>query len=252
MNLTPRSPTALATARVTRWTVPSIVTVSLVVAAQLVLVAGPLFLSPNSVERLTTLFIYGILALMWNALAGYAGLLSVGHQAFFGLGAYAAIRLADWGVSPYLALLLAATLVGALSVPISAFMLRLRGGEFAIGMWVVAALCHLLVNLDNLIQGETGTSLIALQAYAAEDRRNYTYWAALGTIAALGWLVFVMLRGKMGTAAQAIIVASQLHHFSAQDLLQRAMDGLHDLHGAGGRHRHLRRPDHRRGCVFHY
>ena len=193
-----------STARVARWTKPSIATVSLVVAAQLMLAVGPLFLSANLVERLTALFIYGILALMWNALAGYGGLLSVGHQAFFGLGAYAAVRLADWGVSPYPALLLAAVLVGALSLPISAFMLRLRDGEFAIGMWVVAELCHLLVNLDNLVQGETGTSLIALQAYAAEDRRNYTYWAALGMMAALAWLVFVMLRGKMGTAAQAI------------------------------------------------
>jgi len=135
MNFTSRTSTAVGAARVTRWTVSSIATVSLVVAAQLVLVAGPLFLSANVVERLTTLFIYGILALMWNALAGYAGLLSVGHQAFFGLGAYAAVRLADWGVSPYPALLLAATLVGALSLPIAAFMLRLRDGEFAIGMW---------------------------------------------------------------------------------------------------------------------
>jgi branched-chain amino acid transport system permease protein len=193
-----------ATARVTRWTAASIAAVSLVLAAQVALAAGPLFLSPNVVDRLTTLFIYGILALMWNALAGYAGLLSVGQQAFFGLGAYAAVRLADWGVSPYLALLMAAALVGLLALPISAFMLRLRDGEFAIGMWVLAALCHLLVNLDNLVQGETGTSLIALQAYAADARRSYTYWAALATMVALGWLVFVMLRGKMGTAAQAI------------------------------------------------
>ena len=200
MNMISRSPTA----RVTRWTAPSITTVSLVVAGQLLLGLGPLFLSANVVERLTTLFIYGIMALMRNALAGYAGLLSVGQQAFFGLGAYAAVRLADFGVSPYLALLLAAAVVGVLSLPISAFMLRLRGGEFAIGMWVLAELLHLLVNLDSLIQGETGTSLIALQRYAAEDRRAYTYWAALGTMAALAWLVFVMLRGKMGTAAQAI------------------------------------------------
>ena len=196
--------TTSTTFRVTRWTAPSIATVSLVVAAQLLLALAPLFLSANVVERLTTLFVYGILALMWNALAGYAGLLSVGQQAFFGLGAYATVRLADFGVSPYLALLLAAALVGVLSLPISAFMLRLRGGEFAIGMWVLAELLHLLVNLDNLIQGETGTSLIALQRYSAEDRRAYTYWAALATMAALAWLVFVMLRGKMGTAAQAI------------------------------------------------
>ena len=52
-------------------------------------------------------------------------------------------------------------------MPLSLFMLRLRGGEFAIGMWVVAELAHLLVNLDGLVQGETGTSLIALNAYAA-------------------------------------------------------------------------------------
>jgi branched-chain amino acid transport system permease protein len=193
-----------ANSRVTRWTTASILTVSLVVATQLVLALGPLFLSPNLVERLTTLFIYGILALMWNALAGYAGLLSVGQQAFFGLGAYFTVRLADWGVSPYPALLLAAAIVALISLPISSFMLRLRGGEFAIGMWVVAALAHLLVNLDNLVQGETGTSLIALQAYDADTRRAYTYWAALATMAALAWLVFVMLRGKMGTAAQAI------------------------------------------------
>jgi branched-chain amino acid transport system permease protein len=200
VTMTPTS----TTSHVTRWTTSSIATVSLVIAAQLLLAFGPLFLSANVVERLTTLFIYGILALMWNALAGYAGLLSVGQQAFFGLGAYATVRLADFGVSPYLALLLAAALVGVLSLPISAFMLRLRGGEFAIGMWVLAELLHLLVNLDNLIQGETGTSLIALQRYSADDRRAYTYWAALATMAALAWLVFVMLRGKMGTAAQAI------------------------------------------------
>jgi len=200
MNMPSRS----TTVRVTRWTSTSIAAVSLIIAAQLLLALGPLFLSANVVDRLTTLFIYGILALMWNALAGYAGLLSVGQQAFFGLGAYAAVRLADFGVSPYLALLLAAAVVGVLSLPISAFMLKLRGGEFAIGMWVLAELLHLLVNLDNLIQGETGTSLIALQRYAADDRRAYTYWAALATMAVLAWLVFVMLRGKIGTAAQAI------------------------------------------------
>ena len=55
----------------------------------------------DAVDRLTTLFIYVILAAMWNALAGYGGLVSVGQQAFFGLGAYCAIRLANSGVSVY-------------------------------------------------------------------------------------------------------------------------------------------------------
>jgi branched-chain amino acid transport system permease protein len=155
-------------------------------------------------DRLTILFIYAILALMWNALAGYAGLVSVGQQAFFGLGAYAAVRLASYGVSPYLAIVAAAVVVAIVAVPISSFMLKLRGGEFAIGMWVVAALAHLLVNLDTLVQGETGTSLISLQQYPAETRRLSTYWIALACMAGLGWFVFGLLRSRVGNALQAI------------------------------------------------
>jgi branched-chain amino acid transport system permease protein len=195
---------AQSSIRIARWNVSSVMAVSLTVLVQVILAFGPLFLSANVVERLTTLFIYGILALMWNALAGYAGLLSVGHQAFFGLGAYGAVRLADAGLGAYPSMLLAAGLVAILALPISAFMLRLKEGEFAIGMWVMASLTHLLVNLDNLVQGETGTSLIALQQYDPDARRAYTYWAALGMMAALGWLVFWLLRGRVGTAAQAI------------------------------------------------
>jgi len=192
------------TYRVERWTPLSRLAVAGVVVGQVLLALAPLVLDAGAVDRLTTLFIYGILALMWNALAGYAGLVSVGHQAFFGLGAYAAVRLADAGVSPYPALLLAAVLVALLSVPIASFMLRLRGGEFAIGMWVVAALSHLLVNLDTLVQGETGTSLIALQQVDGEQRRLTTYWLALATMAGLAWCVFALLRSRVGSALQAI------------------------------------------------
>jgi branched-chain amino acid transport system permease protein len=189
---------------VDRWTPASRLAVAGVIAVQVLLAFGPLLLSANLVDRLTTLFIYGILALMWNALAGYAGLVSVGHQAFFGLGAYAAVRLADAGLGAYPSLLVGALLVALVALPISSFMLRLRAGEFAIGMWVVAELAHLLVNLDTLVQGETGTSLIALQRFAADDRRAYTYWAALAAMAALAWTVFFVLRSRLGAAAQAI------------------------------------------------
>ena len=189
---------------VQRWTPVSKASIALLVGGQLALAFAPLVLDAGSVDRLTTLFIYGILALMWNALAGYAGLVSVGHQAFFGLGAYAAVRIADAGVSPYPALLLGAAAVAVLAIPMSAFMLRLKGGEFAIGMWVIAALSHLLVNLDKLVQGETGTSLISLQTYGGDQRRLINYLLALGTMVALAWIVFFLLRSKTGSALQAI------------------------------------------------
>ena len=189
---------------VQRWTGLSRLSVALLVLGQLALALAPSVLSDGLVDRLTVLFIYGILALMWNALAGYAGLVSVGHQVFFGLGAYAAVRLAHAGISPYPALFLGASLVGLLAWPLSSFMLRLKGGEFAIGMWVVAALAHLLVNLDGLIQGETGTSLISLQQVEMAHRRLITYWLALATMAGLGWCVYFILRSRVGSALQAI------------------------------------------------
>jgi branched-chain amino acid transport system permease protein len=193
-----------ARAAIERWTPASRTAVAAVAAAIAVLAFAPLFLGAGLVDRLTALFIYVILAAMWNALAGFGGLVSVGQQVFFGLGAYFTIRLADSGIDPFLSIFLAAIVVGALSLPLSLFMLRLKGGEFAIGMWVISALTHLLVNLDRLIQGETGTSLISLNAYAIGARRVTIYWLALASMAALLGALFVLLRSRVGAAIQAI------------------------------------------------
>ena len=189
---------------VERWTPESRIAVAATAVIIAVLAVGPAVFSANAVDKLTTLFIYIILALMWNALVGFCGLVSIGQQAFFGLGAYAAIRLADLGVSVYPSLFLGALIVGVLSWPLSLLMLRLKGGEFAIGMWVVSELAHLLVNLDTLVRGETGTSLIELNAYANDSRRALTYWCALGAMAGLLAIVFRLLRSPLGAAIQAI------------------------------------------------
>jgi len=187
-----------------RWTPVSRAVAAGAGALLVLLAAAPAVLDADVLDRLTTLLIYVMLAMMWNAMAGYGGLVSVGQQGFFGLGAYFAVRLADAGVSVYPALLLAAVIVAALSVPISLLMLRLRAGELAIGLWVVSELAHLLVNLDGLIQGETGTSLIALSAYSQAWRQTMTYWSALAGAFGLLALLFVLLRSRAGLAMQAI------------------------------------------------
>lgn len=190
--------------RVERWTPASRLAIGVVLIVAAGLALAPAFLGAGAVDRLTTLFIYVMLAAMWNALAGFGGLVSVGQQVFFGLGAYFAIRLADAGINPFLSLPISALIVGAISLPLSVLMLRLRGGEFAIGMWVISALTHMLVNLDTLVQGETGTSLISLNAYAMEDRRAFIYWLALASMLALLGMLFVLLRSRVGAAIQAI------------------------------------------------
>ena len=189
---------------VQRWTRASVVSGvlgALVVAA---LAATPFFGSEDAVDKLTTLFVYVILAAMWNALAGYAGLVSVGQQAFFGLGAYFAIRLSAAGFPAYPALIAGAAITALLAVPLSYFALRLRGGEFSIGMWVIAEVCHLLVNQDPLIQGETGMSMIALNAFSHAERLAYNYWLALGVMLGLLGALFFALRGPFGASVQAI------------------------------------------------
>lgn len=189
---------------VRRWTRASAAAIALLGAALAFAALGPMLLGANAIDKLTTLFIYVILAVTWNALAGYAGLVSIGQQAFFGLGAYFAIRLSAAGIGVTPSLLLGALAAGLVAVPLSFVMLRLRAGELAIGMWVVAELAHLLVNLDGLVQGETGTSLVALNGYDSRTRHALTYWMALAGMTAVVGALFALLRSRRGVAIQAI------------------------------------------------
>ncbi|MDE8346073.1 MAG: branched-chain amino acid ABC transporter permease [Acidocella sp.] len=190
--------------RVERWTRQSRLFAVIIALVLMVLAIGPFIFSADITDRLTTLFVYVILAAMWNAMAGYAGLVSIGNQVFIGLGGYFLIRLSDAGVSLYPAVVLAALIVGLIALPVGELMLRLRGGEFAIGMWVLAELSHFLVNLDPVIQGETGTSLTALNAYPPVAARNDTYWVGFVLMVVLLAVVFALLRGRVGAGVQAI------------------------------------------------
>lgn len=168
------------------------------------LFAVPLLMSADVVQQLTSLFIFLILAVMWNALAGYGGLVSVGQQAYIGFGAYGTIFLTQHDVPPYFAVILATLAAGVLAALVSLVVLRLRGSQFAIGTWVVAEVLGLLVILDSSLGGGTGVSLRALNVYSPNLRRAYTYWMALGIAVVLLALVFLLLRRRTGAALQAI------------------------------------------------
>jgi branched-chain amino acid transport system permease protein len=196
--------TVRAEPRIQRWTRISVLFSAGTVGLIVVLALVPFWFGPNTTEKLTELFVLIILAAMWNALAGYAGLVSVGQQAFIGIGAYAVIVLTDHGINGYLAVVLAALFAGLVSLPTSLLVFRLRGGQFAIGMWVVAEVFRLLVTNDQSIGGGTGRSLDALNVYAPADRQAYTYWLALALMSALIIVGFVLLRSRLGASLQAI------------------------------------------------
>jgi len=192
------------TVSVERWTRLSVASTVAVAALVVALAFVPIALSANATDKLTTLFVYLILAAMWNALAGYAGLVSVGQQAFFGLAAYFVIKLSAHGVGVYPALVLGALIAGAISIPVAFVMLRLKGGEFAIGMWVLAEVFFGLVILDTSAGGRTGTSLLALNQFSPDHQRAYNYWMALGSTVILTSLGFLLLRTRTGASLQAI------------------------------------------------
>jgi branched-chain amino acid transport system permease protein len=156
------------------------------------------------VDKLTLLFVYMLLAAMWNLLAGYAGVVSIGQQAFFGVAAYFALRAVAGGMPPYAALLAGAVGAAAVAWAMSFFLLRLKDGEFAIATWVAAEVLRILVMLDPMVQGETGTSLIALNGVEPQLRRNLGYWFALASLGGVAIGAYVLLRSRVGAAAQAI------------------------------------------------
>lgn len=196
--------TASARYAVRRWSRLSRLAMAGVGAFAIALALVPFALSTYATEQLTELFLLAILAAMWNALAGYGGLISIGQQAFLGLGAYATIFASQRGVPPYLAMVIAALAAGVLALPVSLLVLRLRGGQFAIGTWVVAEVLALLVALDHDVGGGTGVSLTGLNIYPPADRQAYTYWLTLAFgILVLG-LMFGLLRSPTGAALQAI------------------------------------------------
>jgi branched-chain amino acid transport system permease protein len=190
--------------RVQRWTRLSAAFTSAFGLFAIALIFVPVALSQNATQKMTTLLILVLMAAMWNALAGYGGLVSIGQQGFIGLGAYGTVWLCNHGWSPYQAMIAATAFCGAIALPVSYLVLRFRGAEFAIAMWVLAEVAAILVSFDSSLGAGTGTSLIELNYYSPSARQSYTYWLTLAMTGFFLVVLFVLLRSRLGASLQAI------------------------------------------------
>jgi len=181
-----------------------------VCAAGLVgLVAAPLWGGRDDLQLLSEVYAYVALASLWNLLAGYAGLVSVGQQAYVGLGAYILFALAILlGVSPLWAIPLSGLIAAAVAVPVAALVFRLRGHYFAIGTWIVAEVFRLLASQVSPLGGGSGTSLpaavIVAMAPSRQLRDFLQYWIALALVVAVLAMIVLLLRSRYGLALKAI------------------------------------------------
>jgi branched-chain amino acid transport system permease protein len=195
--------------RVAHATRSSRVGLVLIGAAALALAAAPAWGDRLTLRLLAEMFTFVALASLWNLLAGYAGLVSVGQQAFVGLGGYLLFALAMFaGIHPIVAILIAGAVSAVVAVPVAALIFRLRGAYFAIGTWVVAEVFRLLASQVSALGGGSGISLPAAVVLAMAPSRTMReleiYWLALGLMAIVLAAIVALLRSRHGLALTAV------------------------------------------------
>ena len=193
------------------------------VAAIVLVIVGfalPLFVSRSLIQDLFVILTMLTLAQLWNLLAGYGGLVSVGQQAFVGIGAYAmfaGVIFLSW--DPVAAIALGGVAAILLAVPTAFLAFRLQGAYFAIGTWVIAEVVRLLIAQWRGLGGGTGTSLPreatsdiifteTIQSLfgvrAAASRDILAYWLALVLAVVTIGLIYWLLRNRLGLALSAV------------------------------------------------
>ncbi len=189
---------------VSRSTLPRVILGSLAVGVLTVGAVLPMFASAATTSLLVNVFILMTMATMWNLLAGYAGMVSIGQQAFIGLGAYGVVVFASGGVGAFTSVPLAAIAVAVLALPISLLVFRLRGGYFAIATWVVANTAQLVISAIPSLGGGTGTGVSGLIAIAPTTFNHRTYWVAFAVVALALAGAYGLLRSRLGLVLAAM------------------------------------------------
>lgn len=184
------------------------------------LYALPALASRAVMQDLFSILTLLVLAMNWNMLAGFAGLVSVGQQAFVGIGAYAMFAaIILFKLDPLVGVLIGGIAAAVLAVPMAFFSFRLNGAYFAIGTWVVADITRLAISQWKALGGGTGTSLpkgttkgmfgvdlvkelLGVSGAAAADA--VTYWLMLSLAIVMLIASYMFLRSRMGLGLQAI------------------------------------------------
>lgn len=173
------------------------------------LIAAPWWAGRANMRLLGEIYAFLALASLWNLLAGFTGLVSVGQQAFVGLGGYALFALAMfWGVPPLVAIPLAGVAGALVALPLAPVLFRLQGAYFAIGTWVAAEVFRLVFAQISVLGGGSGTSLparIVIGIAPSRDMRDMLiYWSALALGLGTLVIVYAILRSRAGLALTAI------------------------------------------------
>jgi branched-chain amino acid transport system permease protein len=189
---------------VSRWSRTASAFAGLCLVAIVVLAVVPYVSGGPAEQPLITLLTFIAMASQWNLLAGFSGLTSFGQNAFIGVGAYALYLGALHGINPFGGILLAAIVAAAVALPVSALVLRLSGGYFAVATLVVAATFQIIATLSPAVGGTTGVSVPGLAGYSDVLREALIYWATLAVAVISVAGVYLLVRRTFGLDARAV------------------------------------------------
>jgi branched-chain amino acid transport system permease protein len=169
------------------------------------LAAAPWALPEGALRFATECFLILAMAQMWNLLAGYAGLVSLGHQVFVALGAYSLFITSGWfGMSPYSLLPVAPLVCAVVAAVIALPLFRLREAYFSIAMWVFSEIIAAIVAKSPLLGGTAGLPLATSKLIDFDWFEPIMFWIAgalaVGSIAAL----YLMMTSTFGLGLMSV------------------------------------------------
>ncbi len=179
------------------------------IAGAAVMAAAPMLFATRDVAMLTEFMSLLTIAIMWNLLAGYADIVSVGQHAFVGVGAYALFGFAAIAhVDPYLSIPLAAVVALVVALPVMVIIFRLRTAYLAVGSWVVAETIMLAAGKLAAFGGGSGISLpvsvVRSFGHRIPERYGTIYWIAFAVAALALVATWLLMRSRIGLGLTAM------------------------------------------------
>jgi branched-chain amino acid transport system permease protein len=161
----------------------------------------PFFVSGYILGLLTVAFYFGVFAMAWDLLFGFAGEVNFGPTFLIGVGAYTAGILDNLYQPPIILCLIAGTLAAIVAgVALALPALRLRGPYFGLVTLVaVLILSNFVVVAAGLTGGEIGLTVPDVITFDADTN----YWLALGFMAVSGAILYFLSRSPLGLILQA-------------------------------------------------
>lgn len=181
----------------------------IVLSASLFILLTPQILSSYRLNLIITILMAAYLAQCWNLMSGFTGQFSFGHAAFYGVGAYtSSILSVDYGVNPWLGMLLGMIMAGIVAVIIGylSFHYNLRGDYFALATMAFCEILRVITKNTEFLHASTGVTITYSRDWKQMQfggKEGYLYVAFI-MVAAITFGLYKLRKTKMGLYFVAI------------------------------------------------